>query len=180
MADLARKKNGLGRPEGHWPIDSHRDQRAASLLTYDAWLEGGRTFDLYYCEVDQGQQTQVFTPTHCARDNVLCAARHDESVSGNGIWREIAEGHVLAESRRGQRASRAADAGLCKFHRRKRRFEGAPNVGFPWYPSTVATPTSKPSKVLRIRGMPRRHNRFSTIPWSPISRMNTGFVPGRG
>lgn len=48
----------------HWPIDSHRDHRAASLLTYDAWLEGGRKFALYYYEVDQGEQTQVFHPTH--------------------------------------------------------------------------------------------------------------------
>jgi len=48
----------------HWPIDSHRDHRAASLLTYDAWLEGGRKFDLYYYEVDRGAQTQLFTPTH--------------------------------------------------------------------------------------------------------------------
>lgn len=48
----------------HWPIDSHRDHRVASLLTYDAWLEGGRKFALYYFEVDQGSQTQVFHPTH--------------------------------------------------------------------------------------------------------------------
>jgi LmbE family N-acetylglucosaminyl deacetylase len=48
----------------HWPIDSHRDHRAASLLAYDAWLEGGRKFGLYYFEVDQGSQTQVFHPTH--------------------------------------------------------------------------------------------------------------------
>jgi len=48
----------------HWPIDSHRDHRAASLLTYDAWLTGGRKFALYYYEVDQGEQTQVFHPTH--------------------------------------------------------------------------------------------------------------------
>ncbi|HEV2395762.1 MAG TPA: PIG-L family deacetylase [Candidatus Sulfotelmatobacter sp.] len=48
----------------HWPIDSHRDHRAASLLTYDAWLESGRKFELYYYEVDQGEQTQVFAPTH--------------------------------------------------------------------------------------------------------------------
>ena len=47
----------------HWPIDSHRDHRAASLLAYDAWLEGGRKFDLYYFEVLQGEQTQVFHPT---------------------------------------------------------------------------------------------------------------------
>jgi len=48
----------------HWPIDSHRDHRAASLLVYDAWLETGRRFSLYYYEVDQGSQTQVFHPTH--------------------------------------------------------------------------------------------------------------------
>jgi len=48
----------------HWPIDSHRDHRAASLLVHDAWLEGGRKFALYYYEVDQGAQTQVFHPTN--------------------------------------------------------------------------------------------------------------------
>jgi len=48
----------------HWPVDSHRDHRAASLLAYDAWLESGRIFALYYYEVDAGEQTQVFHPTH--------------------------------------------------------------------------------------------------------------------
>ena len=48
----------------HWPIDTHRDHRAASLLVYDAWLESGRKFALYYFEVDQGEQTQVFQPTN--------------------------------------------------------------------------------------------------------------------
>lgn len=47
----------------HWPIDSHRDHRAASLLTYDAWLDSGRKWDLYYFEVDLGEQTQNFHPT---------------------------------------------------------------------------------------------------------------------
>jgi LmbE family N-acetylglucosaminyl deacetylase len=47
----------------HWPVDTHRDHRAASLLTYDAWLEGGRKFDLYYYEVDLGTQTHIFHPT---------------------------------------------------------------------------------------------------------------------
>jgi LmbE family N-acetylglucosaminyl deacetylase len=32
----------------HWPVDTHRDHRAASLLTYDAWLKSGRSkFALY-------------------------------------------------------------------------------------------------------------------------------------
>ena len=48
----------------HWPIDSHRDHRVASLMAYDAWLEGGKKFALYYYEVMLGEQTQVFHPTH--------------------------------------------------------------------------------------------------------------------
>ena len=47
----------------HWPIDSHRDHRAASLLTYDVWQrEGG--FDLAYHEALTGEQTQNFASTH--------------------------------------------------------------------------------------------------------------------
>src|SRR5712691_225696 len=48
----------------HWPIDTHPDHRAASLLTYDAWLRGGKKFPLYFYEVESGQQTQDFWPTH--------------------------------------------------------------------------------------------------------------------
>lgn len=47
----------------HWPIDSHRDHRVCSILVYDAWRMTGRGFDLYYCEVMTGMQTQNFTPT---------------------------------------------------------------------------------------------------------------------
>jgi LmbE family N-acetylglucosaminyl deacetylase len=46
-----------------WPIDSHRDHRAASLLVYDAWLKMNKGFDLYYTEVMSGVQTQTFRPT---------------------------------------------------------------------------------------------------------------------
>jgi LmbE family N-acetylglucosaminyl deacetylase len=48
----------------HWPVDTHRDHRATSLLAYDAWLALGRSFDLYYGEVLTGDQTQQFAPTH--------------------------------------------------------------------------------------------------------------------
>jgi N-acetylglucosamine malate deacetylase 1 len=47
-----------------WPIDSHRDHRAASLLVYDYWLKSGRRADLFYYEVETGAQTQNFKPTH--------------------------------------------------------------------------------------------------------------------
>jgi LmbE family N-acetylglucosaminyl deacetylase len=48
----------------HWPVDTHRDHRAASLLTYDAWLASKKSFALYYFEVMTGTQTQGFRPTH--------------------------------------------------------------------------------------------------------------------
>jgi LmbE family N-acetylglucosaminyl deacetylase len=47
----------------HWPIDTHRDHRAASLLVYDAWLLMGKKFDLFYYEVELGEQSQVFSPS---------------------------------------------------------------------------------------------------------------------
>lgn len=48
----------------HWPIDSHRDHRATSLLVYDAWLASGRKFALFYYEVSTGEETQLFQPTN--------------------------------------------------------------------------------------------------------------------
>ena len=46
-----------------WPVDTHRDHRATSLLVYDAWLRMKQGFTLYYTEVMSGTQTQTFRPT---------------------------------------------------------------------------------------------------------------------
>jgi len=43
-----------------WPIDQHRDHRALSMLTLDAWWKGGRKYALYYYEV--AEDTMMFTP----------------------------------------------------------------------------------------------------------------------
>jgi len=48
----------------HWPIDTHEDHRATSLLVYDAWLRMERKFSLYYFEVMTGLQTSQFSATH--------------------------------------------------------------------------------------------------------------------
>jgi LmbE family N-acetylglucosaminyl deacetylase len=73
----------------HWPIDSHRDHRAISLLVYDAWLQGGKKFALYYFEVDAGAQTSNFRPTHFvditqteARKRAACYAHISQDPDG--------------------------------------------------------------------------------------------------
>jgi LmbE family N-acetylglucosaminyl deacetylase len=45
-----------------WPLDNHRDHRACSSLTYDAWREMGKSFSLYYYEVSNGEDTLQFSP----------------------------------------------------------------------------------------------------------------------
>ncbi len=62
LSDLFKKEQ----PElvfTHWPIDTHRDHRICSLLTYDAWLNSGKKAAFYYSEAMTGIQTQNFTPT---------------------------------------------------------------------------------------------------------------------
>lgn len=69
----------------HWPIDFHMDHRAASLLTYEAWLRGGKKFPLYYMEAELGTQTQDF----CATDYVditSVAERTHEAWKADTLW----------------------------------------------------------------------------------------------
>ncbi len=47
-----------------WPIDNHRDHRAITMLTYDAWRNSKQRFALYYYEVSDGEDTLQFSPTH--------------------------------------------------------------------------------------------------------------------
>jgi N-acetylglucosamine malate deacetylase 1 len=46
----------------HWPIDTHRDHCAASLLTFQWWLRAGKKVALAYFEVMSGEQTSEFHP----------------------------------------------------------------------------------------------------------------------
>lgn len=62
IAEIVRKES----PQlilTHWPVDTHRDHRAISLLVYDAWLQMKPQPGLYYFEVLTGSQTQAFRPT---------------------------------------------------------------------------------------------------------------------
>ena len=79
----------------HWPVDTHRDHRAAGLLAFDLWQrEGG--FRLAWHEVSPGGQTQGFAPTafvdvtaHVDRKHLACLEH--ASQDGPAIVREHAQ-----------------------------------------------------------------------------------------
>ena len=47
----------------HWPIDSHKDHQAASILVIQTWMRSSEKFELYFFEVCAGEQTMGFHPT---------------------------------------------------------------------------------------------------------------------
>ena len=62
----------------HWPVDSHKDHQAASMLTIQTWIRGGKKFDLYFFEVCLGDQTHIFHPTDYV-DITACSRHQKES-----------------------------------------------------------------------------------------------------
>jgi LmbE family N-acetylglucosaminyl deacetylase len=95
-----------------WPIDTHRDHRAASLLVHDSWLHLGKKFALYYFEVMSGTQTQNFNPTDYvaitateSRKRAACLAhksqnptefyKHHDTMNR---FRGVESGHTYAEA----------------------------------------------------------------------------------
>lgn len=58
-----------------WPIDRHRDHRAVSMLTLDAWLKAGKRFALYYYEV--AEDTSMFSPAQYVDISTVESRRHD-------------------------------------------------------------------------------------------------------
>lgn len=76
----------------HWPIDSHPDHQAASLLAIRAWYALERSFPLYFFEVNAGSQTVAFRPTvhvdvTATRDTKRRALAAHESQRGDEIYR---------------------------------------------------------------------------------------------
>jgi N-acetylglucosamine malate deacetylase 1 len=57
-----------------WPIDRHRDHRAVSTLTLDAWWNTGKGFALYYYEV--AEDTMMFSPTDYVDISSVESRRH--------------------------------------------------------------------------------------------------------
>ena len=47
----------------HWPVDTHPDHQAMSLMVMQAWRKMQQKFSLYFFEALTGHQTMVFHPT---------------------------------------------------------------------------------------------------------------------
>lgn len=112
VADLIEKEN----PSivfTHWPVDSHRDHQAASILTIQAWWKSQQKFPLYFFEVSYGIQTTCFNATDYVditstqdqkRKAVFCHTSQDPA----GIYDEV---HTDMEKYRGRAiGTKAAEA----------------------------------------------------------------------
>ena len=100
----------------HWPIDSHKDHQAASLLTIQSWMTSGKSFQLFFFEVLTGIQTAVFNPTDYVdisdtqeqkRQSVYCHA----SQNPDAIY---SEGHAEMEVTRGKEIGAKAAEGFIR------------------------------------------------------------------
>jgi LmbE family N-acetylglucosaminyl deacetylase len=109
-----------------WPIDTHMDHQAASILTFRAWLAGGRRFELFYYEVDLGAQTMAFHPTDyvditAVREKKKAALFAHKSQDGEGVYRQH---HEVMENFRGRESGTTAAEAFVRLAR-------AANPAFP-------------------------------------------------
>jgi LmbE family N-acetylglucosaminyl deacetylase len=106
----------------HWPIDTHPDHQAASLLTLRAYLRSPRRFSLYFFEVNSGSQTLGFVPTAyvditATRDKKKQALFAHKSQGGEGIY---GKHHGPMEDFRGREAGAAAAEAFAQLARDSR------------------------------------------------------------
>ena len=146
----------------HWPIDTHRDHRAASFLVYDAWLRLDRKFTLYYFEVMSGSQTQSFAPTDYVditatedRKRAACFAHKSQNPA------EFYAHHDLMNRFRGKESGHRFAEAFVR-HVPEPRWTGTPER-----PGAVCRPPSRPLAAGRFQtawpGPP------SSITLNPIS-----------
>jgi LmbE family N-acetylglucosaminyl deacetylase len=105
----------MEKPDGlftHWPIDNHRDHRAISMLSLDAWKQLDKAFPLYYYEVSSGEDTLQFSPNQyvdieryesikraaCYAHATQTPDRYYELQDGVAKFRGIESGYKRAEA----------------------------------------------------------------------------------
>ncbi len=104
-----------------WPIDTHPDHQAASVLAFRAWLAGGRRWELYYYEVNRGSQTTAFHPTDyvditAVREKKKAALFAHKSQNGEEIYRRY---HEPMENLRGRETGCAAAEAFVRLANRR-------------------------------------------------------------
>ena len=97
----------------HWPIDTHPDHQAASVLTIRAYFAMAQRTQLYFFEVNSGSQSEGFAPnTYVDISAVLetkkAALFAHTSQDGREIWRKHHE--AIAEFRGREAGVKAAEA----------------------------------------------------------------------
>lgn len=113
----------------HWPVDTHMDHQAASMLAYRSWLSLPRRPQLYFFEVNTGSQSQGFTPNvyvdiSGVREKKKSALFAHRSQDGEGIWKQH---HEIIANWRGREAGVAAAEAF--FHlNREVRSAGLPGL----------------------------------------------------
>jgi len=113
-----------------WPIDTHTDHQAASILTFRAWQAGGRRFEMFYYEVNLGSQTMGFHPTAyvditSVRERKKAALFAHKSQDGEAIYRRH---HEPMEIFRGREAGITAAEAFVHLARAERT-SGLPGLG---------------------------------------------------
>lgn len=88
----------------HWPLDTHADHQAASILTVRAYLNSRKRWPLYFMEVNTGYQTFGFTPTDIVDISMTVEKKKaalfaHKSQNGEEIWRKH---HEIIASFRGR------------------------------------------------------------------------------
>ncbi|HTI71873.1 MAG TPA: PIG-L deacetylase family protein [Candidatus Limnocylindria bacterium] len=103
----------------HWPVDTHFDHQAASMLAIRCQMSLPRRPRLYFFEVNTGSQTQGFTPNVYVDisnqvEKKKAALFAHVSQDGQGIWKEHHE--VIAQFR-GREAGVTAAEGFVHLSR---------------------------------------------------------------
>jgi len=95
----------------HWPVDSHKDHQAASLITVQAWMKSVVKPALYFYEVCTGEQTMTFRPTDYVDISPVQETKKQAvycHVSQNPEAIYTRDGHALMERFRGAEIGVAA------------------------------------------------------------------------
>jgi LmbE family N-acetylglucosaminyl deacetylase len=90
----------------HWPIDSHKDHQAASLITIQCWVRMQKSFALYFFEACTGNQSMGFRPTDyidisATREKKKKAVYCHTSQNPDGIYASSDCNHEMIEKFRG-------------------------------------------------------------------------------